>query len=46
MGNSVKLERKDAVAIVTLNRPDVLNAVDMAMRETLFPIDFFLCCQT
>ena len=38
MGNSVKLERKDAVAIVTLNRPDVLNAVDMAMRETLITL--------
>ena len=35
MENSVKLERKDAVAIVTLNRPDVLNAVDMAMREKI-----------
>ena len=35
MGNSVKLERQDSVAIVILNRPEVLNAVDMEMRETL-----------
>jgi enoyl-CoA hydratase len=38
MGNSVKLERKDAVAIVTLNRPEVLNAVNMAMREILITL--------
>ena len=34
MGNSVKLERRDSVAIVSLNRPEVLNAVNMEMRET------------
>src|SRR5260221_647933 len=38
MGNSVKLERRESVAIVTLNRPDVLNAVNMAMRETLITL--------
>ncbi len=38
MANSVKLERQGAVAIVTLNRPEVLNAVDMAMRETLITL--------
>jgi enoyl-CoA hydratase/carnithine racemase len=38
MGNSVKLERQDSVAIVTLNRPEVLNAVDMEMRETLITL--------
>ncbi len=38
MSNSVKLERREAVAIVTLNRPDVLNAVDMEMRETLITL--------
>src|SRR5258708_12577284 len=38
MGNSVKLERRDAVAIVILNRPEVLNAVNMEMRETLITL--------
>ncbi len=38
MANSVKLERRDSVAIVTLNRPEVLNAVDMEMRETLITL--------
>ena len=38
MENSVKLERNDAIAVVTLNRPEVLNAVDMAMRETLITL--------
>jgi enoyl-CoA hydratase/carnithine racemase len=35
MGNSVKLERRDLVALVMLNRPEVLNAVNVEMRETL-----------
>jgi enoyl-CoA hydratase/carnithine racemase len=35
MANSVELVRKETVAIVTLNRPEVLNAVNVAMRETL-----------
>jgi enoyl-CoA hydratase/carnithine racemase len=35
MANSVNLDRNDATAIVTLNRPDVLNAIDVEMRETL-----------
>ena len=38
MGNSVKLERQDSIAIVILNRPEVLNAVDMEMRETLITL--------
>jgi enoyl-CoA hydratase/carnithine racemase len=38
MSNSVKLERKDAVALVILNRPEVLNAVNVAMRETLITL--------
>ncbi len=38
MNNSVKLERRDAVAIVILNRPEVLNAIDVAMRETLITL--------
>ena len=38
MANSVRLERKDTIAIVILNRPEVLNAVDMEMRETLITL--------
>lgn len=38
MGSSVKLERNDTTAIVTLNRPEVLNAVDMELRETLITL--------
>src|SRR5258708_20899839 len=32
------LERHDAAAVVTLDRPEVLNAVDMELRETLIPL--------
>lgn len=38
MGSSVKLERSDGIAVVVLNRPDVLNAVNMEMRETLITL--------
>ncbi len=38
MGSSVKLERNNATAVVTLNRPEVLNAVDMELRETLITL--------
>ena len=38
MGNSVKLERQDSIAIVTLNRPEVLNAINVEMRETLITL--------
>ena len=38
MGNSVKLERRDSVAIICFNRPEVLNAVNMEMRETLITL--------
>ena len=38
MNNTVILERRDAVAIVFLNRPEVLNAIDVAMRETLITL--------
>ncbi len=38
MNNRVKLERRDAVAVVILNRPEVLNAIDVAMRETLITL--------
>ena len=32
---TIRLERRDGVATVTLNRPDVLNAMNNAMREEL-----------
>jgi enoyl-CoA hydratase len=32
---AVKVEREDAVAIVTLDRPDKRNALDLAMRQEL-----------
>lgn len=35
MEDSVKTSRDEAVAIVTLNRPEVMNAIDAAMRDTL-----------
>jgi enoyl-CoA hydratase len=38
MGSSVKLERAGPVAIVTLNRPEVLNAVNVESRETLITL--------
>ena len=38
MGNSVKLERRESVALVILNRPEVLNAIDVEMRETLITL--------
>ena len=38
MADSVKLERRDAVALVILNRPAVLNAINVAMRETLITL--------
>lgn len=38
MANSVRLERQDAVAIVILNRPEVLNAINVALRETLITL--------
>lgn len=38
MPNSVILERGTTVSVVTLNRPDVLNAIDVEMRETLITL--------
>ena len=38
MGNSVKLERRESVALVILNRPEVLNAIDVEMREALITL--------
>lgn len=35
MANSINLDRSDATAIVVLNRPEVLNAINVEMRETL-----------
>jgi len=35
MPEEVKLERRDALAIVTLNRPESLNAVNRALRTAL-----------
>ena len=35
MSDPVLVERKGAVAIVTLNRPEVLNALNPAMAATL-----------
>jgi enoyl-CoA hydratase/carnithine racemase len=35
MGSSVKLERHDTTTVITLNRPAVLNAIDVELRETL-----------
>jgi len=38
MVDSVRLERRETVALVTLNRPEVLNAINVAMRETLITL--------
>jgi enoyl-CoA hydratase len=38
MASSVTLERAGPVAIVTLNRPEVLNAVNVESRETLITL--------
>src|SRR3954454_20970323 len=38
MADSVELARKAEVTIVILNRPEVLNAVNVAMRETLIKV--------
>ncbi len=35
MSELVRLERRDAVALLTLNRPDVLNALNRAVLEAL-----------
>ncbi len=35
MEESVQISREEAVVIVTLNRPDVMNAIDATMRDTL-----------
>ncbi|HEV8260743.1 MAG TPA: enoyl-CoA hydratase/isomerase family protein [Burkholderiales bacterium] len=38
MASSVKLERRNSTAVVVLSRPEVLNAVNMEMRETLITL--------
>ncbi len=35
---SIRLERRDTVALITLNRPEVLNAISVEMRETLIAL--------
>jgi enoyl-CoA hydratase/carnithine racemase len=35
---SIQLERRDTVALVTLSRPEVLNAINVEMRETLIAL--------
>ncbi len=38
MGASIQLERQDGMALVILNRPSVMNAIDVEMRETLIAL--------
>lgn len=38
MANSINLIRSEATAVVELNRPDVLNAINVVMRETLITL--------
>jgi enoyl-CoA hydratase/carnithine racemase len=38
MPSTVLLDRREHVALVTLNRPEVLNAVNVEMRETLITL--------
>ena len=38
MANSIQLERRESVAVVILNRPEVLNAINVEMRETLITL--------
>jgi enoyl-CoA hydratase/carnithine racemase len=38
MTDEVKLERRDALAVVALNRPESLNAINRAMRERLIDV--------
>lgn len=38
MSEAVLYEKRDAIAVVRLNRPESLNAYDVAMRDALFEI--------
>ena len=38
MASSVRLERRDNISIVTLHRPEVLNAINVETRETLITL--------
>ena len=38
MANSIQLERRESVAVVILNRPEVLNAINVEMREILITL--------
>ena len=38
MADSVKLDRRESIAVVILNRPEVLNAINVEMRETLITL--------
>ena len=38
MANSINLDRSDTTAVVILNRPEVLNAINVEMRETLITL--------
>lgn len=35
---TIRLERRDAIALITLNRPEVLNAINVEMREALIAL--------